>query len=128
MGFRRNRPRLVDGRLRCCGRTSLVLVAGSRMRRLIFSRVSLEIFEDTDYPGDPAPYVRIASHDPEFMLELEEAADLGRALLEWVRELEERERRRERDLRREGTRLDNFLDTLPPDVTLLELLRRSRPT
>lgn len=88
--------------------------------------MGVEFFEDTDYPGDPAPYVRIASHDPEFLLEIEEAADLGRALLEWVREIEERERRRERDLRRGAQRIDSFLETLPPELTLLDLVERSR--
>ena len=42
------------------------------MKRLLFSRVDVEIFEDIDFSEDPAPYVRIFTHDPEFLLELEE--------------------------------------------------------
>jgi hypothetical protein len=101
------------------------------MKRLLFTRVGVEIIEDTDFPEDPAPYVRIVSHDPEFTLELEEAADLGRALVEWVRETEERERRQERERRRKeleprssspGARAHE----LEPAMTLLELVSRSK--
>ena len=97
--------------------------------------MGVEFFEDTDYPEDPAPYVRIASHDPEFMLELEEAADLGRALLEWVREIEERERRHERERRRKELEAQELerrssspgaraQELEPAPMTILELLSR----
>lgn len=79
------------------------------MKRLLFSRVDVEIFEDIDFPEDPAPYVRIFTHDPEFLLELEEARDLGRALLQWVEETEARDRRRERDRRRQLQQLDDVV-------------------
>jgi hypothetical protein len=101
------------------------------MKRLLFTRVGVEIIEDTDFPEDPAPYVRIFTHDPEFTLELEEAADLGRALVEWVRDTEERERRQERERRRKeleprssspGARAQE----LEPAMTLLEIVTRSR--
>ena len=107
------------------------------MKRLLFTRVDVEIFEDIDFPEDPAPYVRIHSREPDFMLELEEARDLGRALLEWVAETEERDRRRDRDHRRQLEQLDEVAREVladaaavvraqtPAVMTLLELITRS---
>jgi hypothetical protein len=108
------------------------------MKRLLFTRVDVEIFEDIDFPEDPAPYVRIHSREPDFTLELEEARDLGRALTQWVLETEERERRRERDRRRQLEQLDDVAREIladaaavaraqPPAVmTLLELIIANR--
>jgi hypothetical protein len=108
------------------------------MKRLLFSRVDVEIFEDIDFPEDPAPYVRIAARDADVYLELEEAADLGRALTQWVQETEERDRRRGRDARRKIEQLDDAArdalsdaaaicrSTPPAVMTLLELLVNAR--
>jgi hypothetical protein len=101
------------------------------MKRLLFSRVDVEIFEDVDFPDDPAPYARIRSRDPEFIIEIEEARDLARALGEWVREIEERERRQERARRRELKRravapIATPALEEPPGMTLLELVARSK--
>lgn len=107
------------------------------MKRLLFSRVDVEIVEDMDFPEDPAPYVRIFTHEPEFILELEEAADLGRALTQWVAETEARDRRRARDQQRQLEQLDDVARevladaaavcraTPPAVMTLLELITRA---
>lgn len=107
------------------------------MKRLLFCRTDVELFEDTDFPEDPAPYVRIHSRDPDFILEIEEARDLGRALTQWVEEIEARERRRERDHRRQLEQLDDVAREVladaaavvraqsPAVMTLLELIARS---
>lgn len=104
------------------------------MKRLIFTRADVTIFEDFDYPEDPAPYAMLEAREFPMYLELEEAEHLGRALLGWVREHLERESRRVREHRRKLQVLrDAAADVLEPlplagpldGPTLLELVRQA---
>lgn len=75
------------------------------MNRLIFTRADVSIFEDRDFPEDPAPYAMLAAREFPVYLEIEEGEALGRALLQWTLEITAREARLLRDAKRKEREL-----------------------